>query len=119
MMIGDNQRPTFQETVKSAYWAEGGLKKKAAERQAKYQQHQLRQSSSQGNPKKPKIQGQPSVGQKHLCRRCGKNHLTKQCYKETGARFHCGQLGHQVRDCPNSSSQLSKSQMVASCAPTQ
>ena len=49
MMIGDNQRPLFQDVVKSAYWVEGALKKRAMERHAKMQHNQIRQSASQDN----------------------------------------------------------------------
>ena len=35
-----------------------------------------------------------------ICPTCGKKHMGRLCYRETGAYFGCGKQGHMVRDCP-------------------
>ena len=33
------------------------------------------------------------------CSKCGKKH-NSVCYRESGACFKCGQIGHHIKDCP-------------------
>ncbi|XP_077215710.1 uncharacterized protein LOC143850338 [Tasmannia lanceolata] len=35
------------------------------------------------------------------CERCGKNHPTDTCRWNTGACFHCGEVGHRIAECPH------------------
>ena len=40
-----------------------------------------------------------------VCQKCGKKHKGV-CYRESGACFKCGQMGHRIKDCPSMKSEL-------------
>ncbi|KAL4643006.1 hypothetical protein ACB092_02G061200 [Castanea dentata] len=40
-----------------------------------------------------------------VCQKCGKKHKGV-CYRESGACFKCGQMGHRIKDCPAMKSEL-------------
>ena len=40
-------------------------------------------------------------GDREKCSRCGKNHPDKYCRWNTGACFHCGEVGHKISECPH------------------
>ena len=40
-----------------------------------------------------------------LCSYCGKKHPVGECRRLSGGCFHCGNQGHQIRDCPKKQAQ--------------
>ena len=50
--------------------------------------------------KKAELEKVPPLKTVGPCRKCGKNHDTKECQRVSGASFRCGKMRHLIKDCP-------------------
>lgn len=48
---------------------------------------------------KTKVFKKRTLEEKETCQKCGKRHWGA-CYRDPGAYYKCGKVGHQMRDCP-------------------
>jgi hypothetical protein len=79
------------------------------------QKQKNQQGGTRGNTPKGRREFEPKGGKKRVmkaepkkvpplktvgpCGKCGKNHYTKDCRRESGACFRCGKMGHLIKDC--------------------
>lgn len=61
-----------------------------------HQKHGKRQKTKASNKSTPLNKKLAAI----LCCRCGKHHENSNCHWKSGACFHCGEIGHKVKDCP-------------------
>ncbi|XP_028053613.1 uncharacterized protein LOC114257976 [Camellia sinensis] len=57
----------------------------------------------------------PSQGSIPICSKSGKRHR-ETCYRGSGACFHCGKMGHVIRDCPQRKQQQNDNRAATSSA---
>ncbi|XP_074341990.1 uncharacterized protein LOC141679387 [Apium graveolens] len=96
---------TYEAVLNKALVIERGLveSEKTTGRWNKRRFTQTSGQSFQGGPLKKShvydnIGGQ---GDQERCSRCDKNHPDKVYHRNTGAYFHCGEVGHKISNCPH------------------
>ncbi|XP_074341444.1 uncharacterized protein LOC141678914 [Apium graveolens] len=96
---------TYEAVLNKALVIERGLaeSEKASGSWNKRRFTQTSGQSFQGGPlKKPHVYDNiGGQGDQETCTRCGKNHPDKVCRWNTGACFHCGEVGHKISNCPH------------------
>ena len=109
MQVQSKEPTDYDDVVKKAYWAEESLKEVILLEQqrilALIPQPKAQSSSSQyyQQPAPKRLRVEPvlrQLPQRITCTFCGGSHHVRDCRKQTGACFHCGDTGHKVRNCP-------------------
>ncbi|XP_028104179.1 uncharacterized protein LOC114303253, partial [Camellia sinensis] len=113
--------PTYVDVLERAVITEGNIaaQNRISEWKGKRQNSQWFKGSTTPPNKKQNsgtaTASTPSQGSILVCSECGKRHRGT-CYRGSRACFHCGKMGHVIRDCPQRKQQQNGNRAATSSA---